>query len=367
MKRLLFLSFLVQFSCVDFLSKSQEDEEDEDDERQEGERQGDCVDGSDNDDDGAIDCDDSGCADKPACEAAVETDTAVETEPSVEVEPSTEPSNEEDTAEEIDLLLPVAIGFQYSGIWNEAANDGEGALQDYLFPDLNGTNGGNPLPLANLVTVTLASVEFFSLDTSATDEERKHETCTIFADFSYSPAEIPTDNWDWSSGFGGAGDFDTTPWQAFEGTLIFRMDTASERCNDLENGYSLEIFDGMHFGLVFGGLSNYMLESYETTSWWAGNTDAQNAYFTQYIAVNHGNDFTAYDWASSIFIEADPNECDSNSGVCGLIQTQSVSGNEEYVLGNLNQNIGSRYGYVQGTAWWYEDFPNLDFNTLQDH
>lgn len=93
MKLLLFLSFLVNISCIDALkSATEEEDEDEDDERREGTRQGDCLDGTDNDDDGDIDCEDSGCFDKPACNG----DTAVTNDPSDEPnsEPAEEPSEE---------------------------------------------------------------------------------------------------------------------------------------------------------------------------------------------------------------------------------------------------------------------------------
>ena len=64
--------------CIDELLKGSEDieeeeEEDEDEERTEGDRQGDCFDGEDNDEDGDIDCEDSGCFDKPACQGATDT------------------------------------------------------------------------------------------------------------------------------------------------------------------------------------------------------------------------------------------------------------------------------------------------------
>ena len=105
-----------------------------------------------------------------------------------------------DTVVENEPLEPVAIGFEYSGIWNEAGNDGAGSLDPYLFPDLNNENGGVPFALGNLVTVTLASIEYFSLGSSATDEERAFETCTVYADFAYSPANLLAQDFDWTSG-----------------------------------------------------------------------------------------------------------------------------------------------------------------------
>ena len=46
------------------------DNEEDDDNGEEGSRQGDCIDGKDNDGDGAIDCQDEGCSSKPVCENA---------------------------------------------------------------------------------------------------------------------------------------------------------------------------------------------------------------------------------------------------------------------------------------------------------
>ena len=63
----LLFSTLTLVSCLEFLKDSEEEEEEEEDQNsQEGDAQGDCTDGIDNDEDGNIDCADSGCYDKPA-------------------------------------------------------------------------------------------------------------------------------------------------------------------------------------------------------------------------------------------------------------------------------------------------------------
>ena len=36
------------------------------------------------------------------------------------------------------FLEPVAIGFEYTGVWNQT----EDTLNPYLYPDLDGSNGG---------------------------------------------------------------------------------------------------------------------------------------------------------------------------------------------------------------------------------
>ena len=68
-KHILWLS-LAMFGCFD-MEKSAEDESDNDDTQgyyMEGQQQGDCFDGVDNDQDGETDCQDPGCFDKPACD-----------------------------------------------------------------------------------------------------------------------------------------------------------------------------------------------------------------------------------------------------------------------------------------------------------
>ena len=70
---LLYSNLFLVFGCSGLKERLFEDnepeEEDEDSHRNEGDRQGDCLDGEDNDEDGYIDCEDQGCDGKPACEA----------------------------------------------------------------------------------------------------------------------------------------------------------------------------------------------------------------------------------------------------------------------------------------------------------
>ena len=64
MKSIFYLGILSMTAC--FGEKEQE--------RKEGEVQGDCLDGEDNDNDGNIDCEDAGCSNKPACEETQDDD-----------------------------------------------------------------------------------------------------------------------------------------------------------------------------------------------------------------------------------------------------------------------------------------------------
>ena len=318
------------------------------------------------------------CGDK---EIEDDTNPEASSEPSSETDSDTDSDDTgSDDDDEVEPLVPAAIGFEFSGIWNEAGNDGAGSLEPYLFPDLGNTNGGEDLILSEIVLVTLASVEYFSLGSDATDAQRENETCTIYAWFDNAPANLLADDYDWDEGDGGTETYDVDAWQGFEGILIFNWDSASERCNGIDETLSLDNFDGMHFGMIFGALSDYQSEQLTATDWWDDESAA--TYFSQYIAVNHpSNDgnytFVGYDWTSSIFVEADPDVCSSydyqdaegntvTEEVCGQVQTEEVDGGTNYLLGDVYDTVNPRYGYVQGSAWWYEDYPNLDLSIMQD-
>ena len=317
-------------------------------------------------------------------------------EPSSSSSNSSEPSDNPDVdTDEPDAvptpaLVPVAIGFEYSGMWDEATN----SLQPYLFPDLNNTNGGEPIWNIPRVTITLASIEYFSLGAEATEEDRAMESCTFVAYYFDEPGNLYAEQYDWENAYGNG--LNGTPagtgesvalWQSFEGNLMILEGTQSDRCGELSDGYSVGMFDNIRLGLGFGPLSNYMTTAYSESDSW--DAEAEASYHTQYIAINHPSDtdlgynFVAYDWTSAIFVEADPTTCveageyeegsladealNGAEEVCGLIMTETTDDGTMYDLGDHSLNVGSRYGYVQGNAWWYEDFPNLDLNLLASY
>ena len=83
------LLFFIGVSCIDTSGRSTEksSDNDDDDDRREGDRQGDCVDGEDNDNDGDIDCTDSGCSSKPICEGEDSTDPDLDTDSDTDINP----------------------------------------------------------------------------------------------------------------------------------------------------------------------------------------------------------------------------------------------------------------------------------------
>ena len=121
-KNLVLVLCFTMLSC--FESKQEEAEED----RREGESQGDCRDGEDNDNDGNIDCEDAGCKDKPICEETEDTDTDVETEPDTAVDNDTQ----NDTAVD-DTGTDSAIDTTgLDALRNENCNDSEHTASVYF-------------------------------------------------------------------------------------------------------------------------------------------------------------------------------------------------------------------------------------------
>jgi hypothetical protein len=270
-------------------------------------------------------------------------------------------------------VVPVqvaAIGFEFQGGWNQET----GQLEDYLYPDLSNTNGGSPLALLPVVHVTLANTAFFQ----SGGPNDPNNYCDFFATFDATPATFTGTTFDWDTGKGGLGDSLET-WGAFEGKLTILTDTYSPSCFGLDEAMwpgqtPTETMDGMHFGLGFGPESEYLYQ--QDYDYYGSAPPYASAVFTQYIAVNHpdgsgGFTFPAYDWDSSLYVQADYSQClqytyttDTANPlqVCGLVLLNDDQ--SQYLLGDTT--VQPIHGYVTGNAYWYEDIPNLDLTILKD-
>ena len=236
--------------------------------------------------------------------------------------------------------------------------------------------------------VTLATMDYFSATTEA---EKEGEYCEWFAFFGGAvvggevtdpvPYDMNAQEFDWESGSGGSGVL-VDEWAAWEGGLPIADGTMSDRCADwVDADYSL--FNGMHYGLGFGPLSSYMTDELTDADWWDDEVHPYT-YFTMYTAMNHpsdeatsGYDFVGYDFTRAQYVEVDESVCaeriDSTTGevteeVCGQFlyeMTEDGSG-YYYEPGDFREDVGSRYAFVNGRAWWYEDFPNLDLSLMRE-
>jgi hypothetical protein len=154
-----------------------------------------------------------------------------------------------------------------------------------------------------------------------------------------------------------------------------------ERCADWE-GADYNLFHGMHYGVGFGDLSSEMTARLEETDWWDDEVDAYT-YFTMYTAMNHPNDesalgydFVGYDFSTGYYVSVDEDECvevEDEDGavasvVCGQFEVEPTEDGSGmmYKAADFREDMGERYAFVSGSAWWYEDFPNLDLTQLTE-
>jgi len=293
-------------------------------------------------------------------------------------EPSSSPTSEPSFEESIVYLEPAAIGIEYVGLWDEAGD----SLNSYIFPDIDGTNGGVGSASTDFLVITLASLEYFTQAT--TEEERAYESCEMLAYYYNAPSEYESHEFDWDAGYGSTGNVMST-WSSFEGFVGIIDSSMSERCLELDpnvyvNGDPIDAFDGMRVGIAFGEKTNHIIEVFENyasddsdfAESWAENS---NAYMTQYVAINHPNasessgfDFIGYDWNYAFMVDVDMEICESieyQDGsveeICGEFKVNPED--NTYVFGNTN--LDPRLGYVRGGSFWLEDFPNLDLNLLK--
>ena len=148
----------------------------------------------------------------------------------------------------------------------------------------------------------------------------------------------------------------------------------TERCE--YSDVDLNLFQGMHFGFGLGPWSTYMTE---TSADWEDWDDEVDPYFylSGYIAMNHPNsetelgyDFVGYDFNSGIYSGVDMDLCADREDAEGEVTTicggLTVDDEGYYEKGNHNVDVGMRHGYFQSSAWWYEDFPNLDLEIMTE-
>ena len=186
---------------------------------------------------------------------------------------------------------------------------------------------------------------------------------------------------------------DTTPadvWASYDGYLSFTGISADtvDSCVRIDDSFVFSLNDegawstglqAMHFGISFGELSDFFVE--EMPAWYESGFSEDNggpgsdiglAYFeenkngfiTQYIHINHqdssadeGFDFSGYDWNSGRMVNY------AADGTLGLIPCSYDESIDCYDMA-VDAIPGERNALVLGDAYWYEDFPNIDFDLL---
>ena len=280
-------------------------------------------------------------------------------------------------------FVPVAIGIEFNGIWDEANNE----LRNFVYPG-ELTEDGEPMAASAHAVVTLATMDYFS---ATTDAEKEGEYCSWVAWFvgavvggettDPQPYDMNAQEFDWDAGVGGSGVL-VDEWTAWEGGLLINEASMDERCADWE-GADYNQFHGLHYGLGFGDLSSFMTDELTDTDWWDDEVHP-HTFFTMYTAMNHPNeesangyDFVGYDFTRAQYAEVDESVCadfpaeegEEAETVCGAFVIEWTDETETsyyYEAGDFRENVGERYAFVSGSAWWYEDFPNLDLSIMTE-
>jgi hypothetical protein len=295
-----------------------------------------------------------------------------------------------DSDSDDDVFVPVAIGLEYVGIWDEANN---ALLENFVYPDLFNDNDGEAYSASAGVTITLATGKYFS---DISDAEKEGESCEMWGWFVSETYGEPTavdmnvQEFNWETGVGGSGSGPVEEWAAWEGGIVIYPDSVDARCYDWEDstGASVDpvaMFNNMHYGIALGDSSTYMTDQYaewaeDPSSTWDPDVDPYSR-LTMYTAMNHpseesteGYNFIAYDFTTALYVDVDPTSCVENlddageveSTTCGEVLFEESEDGESfpYQQGNHTENVGSRYAFLLGSAWWYEDFPNLDLSIM---
>jgi len=243
-------------------------------------------------------------------------------------------------------------------------------------------SSGVPTYQEPYVKLTIANIEFFSEGAGDANEN----VCELYADFIHQSDVIPAHYYDWDNP-PGTGD-QIAPWTSYHGYLLLTGYNPNTSCTNINDGFSFvldeaaqsmsSVFHSMHFGISFGDLSPFFEEKYPEwyANWYQGDTDAdgeddniqlwnarQDSYFSHFISVNHpaqneaGYEFLGYDWNSATFFGVEDD---------GTTQTEPCFGDDasECFVFTDASTPGARYGLTMGDAYWYEDYPNLDFNLL---
>jgi len=271
------------------------------------------------------------------CGTKDDTATWDDTEADADTDADSDTDTDADT--DVSYFEPVAVGFEYVG-----GVDFEN--EELLNYDYDDGNGERPY----FVRLTFAETDFFG----ASSEDQLQYQCEAYAAFVYDTADLECQTYETKA----AGDTFVT----FTGTLEFAADNMSgENCTAFDpaewtDGMPVDRFSGMQFGLGFGPVTDYLLGPYQDDA--ESLEIISKSSWASYVGMKHpasgaGGEptFIGYDWTVALAFD-----WDIETGIV----TSEEDGSLEFIEVENQTNA-----YVQSTAYWYEDFPNLDLDDLK--
>jgi hypothetical protein len=275
-------------------------------------------------------------------------------EPVTDTDTTTGTTPTGDTAAPVETgINPVAVGFEI------IANIGsDGSLGPWY--QESGTDGFIPL-----LVLIFADAEYFS-----PGSDQAAHSCTAVAPFGTDatlggvaplakPDQIP------------ALQYNPVFFWSYDTTIDLFTDPADTDCDEMvdpklwgeDAELLLEPFDGAHLGVGFASMTDYLHEYWEPDAPTADFKEflklVEPALFAQYIAINDkdGN-WLADDWTSGIIWETDAYGVPLVDKEGFLTSTQPVS--------TLLPGADMPPGQLRSYAYWYQDFPLMDFSNLKD-
>ncbi len=257
-----------------------------------------------------------------------------------------------DVEDEAPPLEPVAVGLEFDGI----------RLADDSLVSYNTEIDGEVTPWGPYMILTFADMDYFSAQSS---EDQEGHYCIALAtldDFAKRETDFPTKSM-------GEDDLaypdNADLWVSYEGHLTIAGSTCE---NVAEGDYGagaedlLAAFDGAHIGMGFGAPTPYLTNGYATST----DADVQEFYtkygpsmMAEYIAMNDADgNWIGWDWNLAYLFEWDAEGQALKSDDEGNLIPVDVS--------TIPQTDPLPEGYIRTSAFWYQDFPLLDFTNLEN-
>jgi hypothetical protein len=259
-----------------------------------------------------------------------------------------------DTAAPVETGIdPVAVGFELI-----AQLGSDGTLNPWFADD----------PAVGYVpgiVLTFADVEFFN-----PGSDQAAHSCSIFAPFGSDanyggvapltkPDQIP------------ALQYDPVFYWSYDAYIQLDTSPGNTDCDEIvdpklwgeDAELLLEPFNGAHVGIGFAEMTDYLHDYWEVDAPTADFKEFLNliepGLFAQYIAINDkdGN-WLADDWTSGILWETDEYGVPLADEAGYLTSTVTVS--------TLLPGADMPPGQIRSNAYWYQDFPLMDFSNLKD-
>ncbi|MFT6232960.1 MAG: hypothetical protein ACJAZO_003478 [Myxococcota bacterium] len=241
-------------------------------------------------------------------------------------------------------LDPVAVGFEFDGVWDGAALIG---------PIVEGQDG--PVELIPLVLVTFTNADYF---TAGGNEVGNLNSCEAYATFDVVAAESVLD----ADGEAVWTDFDTTlsilptSWDADDLSCATALD------QDIWGSGGADLLDAFtlfRYGIGFGPQTQYLADAWQDEEGEWASPDIEElsvGFMAEFVGINDSTGaFIMEDWTTALAFEWDSETGELVVDDEDLLQVIDVTGAQELPV-----------SYIRSYAYWYQDFPLLDLSNLSD-